>query len=82
MDSFILWIISFLGGVLTLLTPVLKLNATITKLTTIVDALENAYKTSNNKNDKDHTKFYNRIETLENDMVEVKTKIKLYHDNK
>ena len=82
MDSIIVGVMSFLGGALTLLTPVIKLTSTITKLNLAVEGLTGSLKTTTKKNDKDHEVFYDRIGDLESDMTEVQTKVKLYHDKK
>lgn len=79
MDSIIITAVGFLVAAIALMTPLFKLNATITNLTTEVRLLREDSKDMKTKNSKDHTQFYERIEDLENFKTEVNTKMRIYH---
>ena len=79
MDSIIITAVGFLVAAIALMTPLFKLNATITNLTTEVRLLREDSKDMKTKNSKDHTQFYERIEDLENFKTEVNTTMRIYH---
>lgn len=80
MDSYIFWGLSLLGAAIVVITPIIKLNTAISKLIVSLSVLSEELAAMRTKNSEDHGKFFKRIEHLENDVTELKTKVQIYHN--
>lgn len=63
-DTMIVASVGFLGGLIVLIAPILKLNSTITKLTVAVEKLEELVKEKTDKLDERVTKHGKEIDDL------------------
>lgn len=75
-DSMIIASVGFLGGLIVLIAPILKLNSTIAKLTTVVEKLEELVKEKTDNLDKRVTKHGEEIDKLFIKQTEHETRIK------
>ena len=75
-DQMILALVGFLGGVAALIAPILKLNSTITELTTIVKKLEELVKDKTEDLNKRVTEHGKEIDGLKSKQIEHEERIK------
>ena len=59
MDNYIIALVGFLGGLVALITPIIRLNSNITRLTTVVERLEQLVKEKTDKLDETAAILYN-----------------------
>lgn len=76
MDNYIIALVGFLGGLVALITPIIRLNSNITRLTTAVENLENIVKEKTDKLDARVTKHGEQIDDLKLTQKEHETRIK------
>ena len=81
MWEIVLGLLGFIGALVAIITPVIKLNGTIAKLNTTVELLNQKLSNSEEANKTAHKEFRNRIDQLEKDNAELKTKMGIYHGN-
>lgn len=75
-DSVIIATIGFLGGLVALITPIIKLNSNITRLTTVVERLEALVKEKTDKLDERVTKHGSEIDEIKIKQAEHDTRLK------
>ena len=80
MWAILLALISFAVSMIAVVTPIVKLNGTITKLDTTITLLNRTVKTNEDNNRAAHKEFYSRLDTLDKNQTEIKTKINIYHE--
>ena len=76
MDDYIIALVGFLGGLVVLITPIIRLNGSITRLTTAVENLEKIVKEKTDKLDERVTKHGKEIDALKNKQTEHEERIK------
>lgn len=76
MDNYIIALVGFLGGLVALMTPIIRLNSNITRLTTAVENLEKIVKEKTDKLDERVTKHGKEIDDLKNKQTEHEERIK------
>ena len=64
MDNYIIALVGFLGGLIALITPIIRLNSNITRLTTVTERLEQLVKEKTDKLDARVTKHGEEIDQL------------------
>ena len=74
-------LLGFIVALVTVMTPVIKLNGTIAKLNTTVELLNQKLSDSEEANKAAHKEFYARIDKLEKENAELITKVGIYHGN-
>lgn len=74
-------LLGFIVALVTVMTPVMKLNGTIAKLNTTVELLNQKLSDSEEANKAEHKDFCTRIEHLEKENAKLKTKVGIYHGN-
>ena len=75
-DSMIIATIGFLGGLVALITPIIRLNGNITRLTTVVERLEALVKEKTDKLDERVTKHGQEIDDIRLKQTEHETRLK------
>lgn len=75
-DSVIIAAIGVLGGLVALITPIIKLNSNITRLTTVVERLEALVKEKTDKLDQRVTTHGKEIDEIKIKQAEHDTRIK------
>lgn len=75
-DATIVAVVGFLGGLIALITPIIKLNSNITRLTTVVERLEALVKEKTDKLDERVTKHGQEIDDIRLKQTEHDTQIK------
>ena len=75
-DSMIVAVIGFLGGLVALITPIIRLNGNITRLTTVVERLEVLVKEKTDKLDERVTKHGQEIDELRIKQTDQEARIK------
>lgn len=75
-DNMIIALVGFLGGLVVLVAPILRLNSTITKLTTIVEQLKEVVKDKTDKLDERVTKHGQEIDDIKIKQAEHETRLK------
>ena len=76
-DSVIVAVVGFLGGLVALIMPIIRLNSNITRLTTVVERLEVLVKEKTDKLDERVTKHGQEIDDIRVKQAEQETRIKL-----
>ena len=76
MDNYIIALVGFLGGLVALMTPIIRLNSNITRLTTAVENLEKMVKEKTDKLDERVTRHGKEIDDLKNKQTEHEERIK------
>ncbi len=79
MGDIIIAIVGFAVSMVALVTPIVKLNGTIAKLNTTVTILNKTISTNEEANRAEHQELFERIEALEKENTELKTKVGIYH---
>ena len=75
-DSAIVAVVGFLGGLIALIMPIIRLNSNITRLTTVVERLEVLVKEKTDKLDERVTKHGQEIDDIRVKQAEHETRIK------
>ena len=75
-DNMIIALVGFLGGLVVLVAPILRLNSTISKLTTIVEKLEELVKDKTDKLDERVTKHGKEIDDIRLKQTEHEERLK------
>ena len=75
-DSYIIALIGFLGGLVALITPIIRLNSNITRLTTVVERLEVIVKEKTDKLDERVTKHGTEIDEIKIRQAEHDTRLR------
>lgn len=75
-DSMIVAVVGFLGGLVALITPIIRLNGNITRLTTVVERLEALVKEKTDKLDERVTKHGQEIDELRIKQTDQEARIK------
>jgi len=75
-DSMIVAVVGFLGGLVALITPIIRLNGNITRLTTVVERLEVLVKEKTDKLDERVTKHGQEIDELRIKQTDQEARIK------
>lgn len=75
-DSMIIAAIGVLGGLVALITPIIKLNSNITRLTTVVERLEALVKEKTDKLDERVTQHGKEIDEIRIKQTEHDTRLK------
>ena len=75
-DNYIIALIGFLGGLVALITPIIRLNGNITRLTVAVENLEKLVKEKTDSLDKRVTEHGKEIDALTVKQAEHETRIK------
>lgn len=79
MGEIIIALVAFTVSLIALMTPIIKLNATITKLDTTVALLNKNFTATQEDNKKAHKEFYNHLDKLDKEVVQLNTKMNIYH---
>lgn len=74
-DSTIMAMLGFLGALLVVMAPIIRLNSNITRLTTVVDALEKLVKEKTDSLDKRVTEHGKEIDEIRLKQTEHETRI-------
>ena len=75
-DSVIVAVVGFLGGLVALIMPIIRLNSNITRLTTVVERLEVLVKEKTDKLDERVTKHGQEIDELRIKQTDQEARIK------
>lgn len=75
-DSTIVAVVGFLGGLIALVMPIIRLNSNITRLTTVVERLEVLVKEKTDKLDERVTKHGQEIDELRIKQTDQEARIK------
>lgn len=75
-DNIILALVGFLGGLVALITPIIRLNSNITRLTVAVEKLETLVKEKTDRLDARVTKHGEEIDEIRLKQTEHDTRIK------
>ena len=75
-DATIIALVGFLGGLVALVTPLIRLNSNITRLTTVVERLELLVKEKTDKLDERVTQHGKEIDELKNKQTEHEERLK------
>lgn len=75
-DSVIVAVVGFLGGLVALIMPIIRLNGNITRLTTVVERLEVLVKEKTDKLDERVTKHGQEIDELRIKQTDQEARIK------
>ena len=75
-DNMIIVLVGFLGGLVALITPIIRLNSNITRLTTVVERLELLVKEKTDKLDERVTQHGKEIDEIRLKQTEHDTRLK------
>lgn len=75
-DTIIMAVVGFLGGLIALITPIIRLNSNITRLTTVVERLEVIVKEKTDRLDTRVTQHGKEIDEIRLKQTEHDTRIK------
>lgn len=75
-DTIIMAVVGFLGGLIALITPIIRLNSNITRLTTVVERLEVLVKEKTDKLDERVTQHGKEIDAIVVRQTEHEARIK------
>lgn len=76
MDNVIIALVGFLGGLVALITPIIRLNSNITRLTTVVERLEMLVKEKTDRLDARVTQHGKEIDEIRLKQTEHDTRLK------
>lgn len=76
MDNVIIALVGFLGGLVALITPIIRLNSNITRLTTVVERLEVLVKEKTDRLDARVTQHGKEIDEIRLKQTEHDTRLK------
>ena len=72
-----LTIVAIVSFTIMVVTPMLKLNTTITKLIDAVDSLKQSFEEMSNSNTKSHERIWNQLEVHDEKLADHETRLQL-----